>query len=97
MNFLHAPYTVGFDHFVVGVAEQREIEFLLGPEFGESFFRVGAGAQDYHARFVELFLCVTKLGRFGRSTGSIGFREEKENHGSSAEIRQGERGAFIGL
>jgi hypothetical protein len=70
---------------------------LLGSELGEIFFRVGAGAQDQYAGFVELLLCVTKLGRFGCSTGSVGFREEKEHHRSSAEIRQRERGAFIGL
>jgi hypothetical protein len=88
-ELFHAPGAVGFDHFVIGIAEQGEIEFLLGAEFGEVFFRVGAGTEDQHAAFVEGFLCVTKLGRFCRSTGSVGFREEKEDHASSAKIREG--------
>ena len=45
-EFLHAPDIVGFEHFVIGIAEQREIEFLFRPEFGEVFFLVGASAQD---------------------------------------------------
>jgi hypothetical protein len=73
---------------VIGVAEQREIESLFRPEFGEVFFRVGAGAQNQYADFVEVLLCVAKLGRFGCSTGCIGFREEKEDDTSSAKIRE---------
>ena len=87
-ELLHAPDAVGFEHFVIGVAQQREIEFLFRPEFGEVFFQVGAGAQDQHADFVEGLLCVAKLGRFGCSTGCIGFREEKEDDTSSAKIRE---------
>ncbi len=41
-------------------------------------------SQDGHAQLVELLFCVAKLGRFGRSTGSIGFRIE-EKHYSFAE------------
>ena len=31
-EFLHPPDAVGFDHFVSGIAEQREIQLLLGFE-----------------------------------------------------------------
>jgi hypothetical protein len=82
---------------VTGVAEQREIEFLFGPEFGEVFFRVAAGAQDQYADFVEGLLCVAKLGRFGCSTGCIGFREEKEHHAPSAKVRERNCRAFVRL
>ena len=87
-EFLHAPDAVGFEHFVIGVAEQREIKLLFRPEFGEVFFRVAASAQDQHADFVEVLFCVAKLGRFGCSTGCIGLREEKEDDTSSAKIRE---------
>jgi hypothetical protein len=82
---------------VVRVTEQGEIEFLFGPEFGESFFGVGACAQDQHADFLEVLLCVTKLGRFGRSTGGVGFRKEEHHNAPTAKIRERERRAFIGL
>jgi hypothetical protein len=96
-EFLHAPRAVGFDHFVVGIAEEREIQFLLGAKFGQGFFRVGAGAQNQDADFVEVFLCVAKLGRFGRSTGGVGFGKEEEDDAPAAEIGKRERCAFVGL
>jgi hypothetical protein len=44
------------------------------------FDGIGAQAEDGHTLLVEVFLCVTKLGRFNGSTGSVGFGiEEKEN------------------
>jgi hypothetical protein len=61
---------------------------LLGPEFGEIFLRVGARAQDQHADFVEVLLCVTKLGRFGRSTGSVSLRKEEQHNAPAAKIRE---------
>jgi hypothetical protein len=96
-EFLQAPHAVGFDHLVVRITEQGEIEFLFGPEFGESFFGVRACAQDQHADFFEVLLCVTKLGRLGRSTGGVGFRKEEHHNAPAAKIREGERRAFIGL
>ena len=87
-EFLHAPDAVGFEHFVVGIAEQREIKFLFRPEFGEVLFWVATSTQDQHADFVEVLFCVAKLGRFGCSTGCIGLREEKEDDTSSAKIRE---------
>jgi len=96
-EFLHAPHSVGFDHFVVGIAEQREIQFLLNAKFGEGFLRVGAGAQNQHAYFVEVFLCVAKLGRFSRSTGGVGLGKEEEHDAPAAEIGEGEHCAFVGL
>jgi len=56
------------DGFVAGIAEQGEIEILLGLERGLSFDGVGAHAQNGHAELVEIFFCVTKLGRLDGST-----------------------------
>ena len=58
--FCHAPN--------FGIAEQGEIEILLGLERGLSFDGVGAHAQNGHAELVEIFFCVTKLGRLDGST-----------------------------
>jgi hypothetical protein len=53
---------------------------VLGLEGGLRFDGIGAQAEDGHTLLVEVFLCVTKLGRFNGSTGSVGFGiEEKEN------------------
>ena len=45
-EFLHAPLAVGLDHFVIGVAEEREVQFLLGFEIDEGFDGIGAHAED---------------------------------------------------
>ena len=96
-EFLHAPHAIGFDHFVVGIAQQGKIELLFRPEFREGFFRIGACSQNEHADFVEILLCVTKLGRFGRSTGGAGLGKEEKHNAPSAEICERQRRAFIGL
>jgi len=76
-EFLHAARAVGFDRFEIGIAEKFEVEFLLGFEAGLGFDGVAAHAEDDHAKLIELFFCVTKLGRFNRSAGSVGLRIEK--------------------
>jgi hypothetical protein len=44
---------------------------------------------------VEIFLCVTKLGRFDGSTGSVGFGVEEEEYALTLEISQGDRCVVI--
>ena len=85
------------DGFVSGIAEQREIEILLGLEGGLGFDRVGAEAKDGDAEFVESFFCVTKLGRFDRSTSGAGFGVEKEEDALADEVFEGEVSAFVGF
>jgi len=84
-EFLHAARAVGFDSLQVRIAQEIEVEFLLGFEGGLSFDGVAAHPEDDHAKLVELLFCVAKLGRFGRSAGSVGFRIEKQ-HDAFAEI-----------
>jgi len=74
------------DGFVGGIAEQREIEILLGTERGLSFDGIGAQAKDGDTKLVEIFFCVTKLGRFDRSTGSVGFGVEEEQNALAGEV-----------
>jgi len=88
----HAPRAVGFDHFKLGIAQQRKIQLLLFLEAGLRFYGIPAGSQDDHIQLVELLLCVTKLGRFGRSTRGVGLRKEKQEHALAAKI--GERHVF---
>jgi len=104
-EFLHAARAVGFDGFEIGIAEEIEIEFLLGLEAGLGFDGVAAHAEDDYAKLIELLFCVTKLGRFNRSAGSVGLRIEKEDYafaemvGESnvvtGVVLQAERGGFV--
>ena len=82
---LHAARAVGFDSLQIRIAQEIEVEFLVGFEGGLRFDGVAAHAQDDHAKLVELLFCVTKLGRLGRSAGSVGFRIEKQ-HDAFAEV-----------
>jgi hypothetical protein len=78
------------------IAEKREIEILLGLEGGLGFNGIGAEAQDGDVKFVEFLFCVTKLGRFNRSTGSVGFRIEEDQDALTGEILEGKNGAVVG-
>jgi hypothetical protein len=79
------------------VAEQGEIEILLGLEGGLGFDGIGAHAEDSDTELVEIFLCVAKLGRFNRSTGGVGFGVEEEEDALAGEVFEGDGFAFVGL
>ena len=74
------------DSFVGGIAEERKIEFLLFLEGGLGFDGIGAHSEDGDTEFVEFFFCVTKLGRFDGSTGSVGFGVEEEEDALAGEV-----------
>jgi len=61
------------------------------------FDGIGAQSKDGDAELVEFLFCVTKLGRFYRSTGGVGFGEEKEQDALGVEIFQGEFFALVRL
>jgi hypothetical protein len=84
------------DGLASGIAEQGEIEIVLGFERGLGFDGIGAHAEDGHAELVEFFFCVTKLGRFYRSTGSVGFGVEEKNDASAGEVLEGDFVACVG-
>jgi hypothetical protein len=90
------PGAVGLDRFVIGIAEQREIELVLGLEPRQGFDGIRAHAQDGHTLLIELLFCVTKLGRFDGSTGSVGFRKEEEQDAPPLEVFQRDVFAFLG-
>lgn len=50
----HAARVVGFDGVEIRIAEQREIQFLLGLEFCLGLDRIRAAAQNHGVEFVEL-------------------------------------------
>jgi hypothetical protein len=81
---------------VGGITEQGEIEFVFLFEGREGFDGVGAHAEDGDAEFVELLFCVTKLGRFYRSTGGVGFGVEKEEDAPASEVFEGDGLAIVG-
>jgi hypothetical protein len=85
-ELLFLPGTEFLDGLVGRVAEQREIEILLGLEGGLGIDGIGAHAEDGDAVLVEIFFCVTKLGRFDGSTGSVGFGVEEEEDALAGEV-----------
>ena len=94
-EFLHASHAIGFDSLEARITEKIEVQFVLGFECGLGFDRVAARAEDYHAKFIELLLCVAKLGRFNRSTGGIGFWIEEEDYSFAAKIGERDIGACV--
>jgi hypothetical protein len=96
-ELLLLPGAVGFDGFVIGIAEQGEIEFKLGLEQGLGFDRIGARAEDGHFEFVELLFCVAKLGRLDDSTGGVGFGEEEKQDALALKILESDSLVFVGL
>ena len=48
-ELLHAPRAIGLDGLEVRIAEQREIQFVFGREFGLSLHFIRAAAQDDRA------------------------------------------------
>ena len=96
-ELLLLPGAVGGDGFVIGVAEQGEIEFEFGLEQRLRFDRVSARAEDGHLELVELLFCVAKLGRFDDSTGCVGFGEEKEEDALALKVLESDSLVFVGL
>lgn len=84
------------DGFVGGIAEQGEIEIVLGLEGGLGFDGIGAHAENGHAELVETFFCVAKLGRFDRSTRGVGFGVEEEQDALAGELFEGDEFVFVG-
>ena len=74
------------DGLVSRIGEQGKIDLVLGLEGGLRFDGIGAQADDGHTLLVEVFLCVTKLGRFYGSTGSVGFGIEEEKNALAFKI-----------
>jgi hypothetical protein len=95
-EFLAAPRAVGLDHFVRGIAEQREIQFVLVAEVLQRLHRVGAGSEDGDTELVELLFCVAKLGRFDRSTGGVRFGEKEKQDAAAFKILKRELFAAVG-
>jgi hypothetical protein len=83
------------DDLVGGIAEQGEIEILLGFEGGLAFNGIGAHAENGHAVLVKIFFCVTKLGRFDGSTAGVGFGVKEEEDELAGEVFEGDSFAFV--
>jgi hypothetical protein len=96
-ELLFLPGTVGLDGFVIEIAQQRKIELVLGFERRLGLDGIGAHAKDDDLALIELFLCVTKLGRFDGSTGRVGFREKEKQDAPALEVFQGHELVLVGL
>jgi len=95
-ELLFLPGTELLDGFVGGIAEQKEIEILLGLEGGLGIDGIGAHAEYGDAVLVEIFFCVAKLGRFNGSTRGIGFGIEEEEDALAGIVFKGDGFAFVG-
>jgi hypothetical protein len=91
----HAARAVGFDHFEIRVAEEREVELVFGFEFGQDVLGIRAAAQDDGIELVELRLGVAKLGRFVRSTGCESLGVEKQHHVPPMKLGEGNFRAVV--
>ena len=91
------PSTEFRDDFVSGIREQGKIEIVLGFERGLGFDGIGAQADDGYVVLIKIFFCVTKLGRFDGSTGSVGFGVEEEEDAVALEISQGDKRVVVGF
>ena len=78
-----------------GIAQEREIQFLLALEALQQLHGIGACAQDDNAAFVKFRFCVTELGRFDRSTRSVRFWEDKEDDAFPLVMAQVDFGTFV--
>ena len=87
-ELLHAPEAVGFNHFVVGIAEKCEIELILFLEARKRLHGIGTNAENLNLSLFEFFFGVTKLGRFHGSTGSIRLGKEIEQSALSLQVAQ---------
>jgi hypothetical protein len=96
-ELLLLPGAEGLDGFVIGIAQQREIEFVLGFERRLGFDGIGAHAEDGHLALIELPFCVTKLGRFDGSTGGVGFGKEEEQDAPILKVFERDVFVFVGF
>ena len=94
-ELLLLPGAEFFHGFVRGIAQQREVQLVLGLEGGQSFLGIGAHSKDGDFQLIELLFCVAKLGRFNGSTGSIGFGEKEQEDAVALKVAEGELRAFV--
>jgi hypothetical protein len=94
-EFFFLPGSEGRNKFVVGIAEQGEIQFLLCLKRSLGFDRISAQAEDGYTQFVEVLFCVTKLGRFDSSTGSVGFGVKKDEETLAFIVAEGDVFVFV--
>jgi hypothetical protein len=88
-------YTECVADFFVGVGQEsvRKVVFVL--ELLLFFGGIGGDAEDDGTRFLDLAVCVAEPARFFGSTGSVGLGVEKQHHGLTAKIFQGNRFAIL--
>jgi hypothetical protein len=71
-----------------GIAQQIEIQFVFGSKALQQFKGIGAYSYDDHSLMVELCFCVSKLGRFNRSTRCIRFGVKEKQNALAFEISE---------
>jgi hypothetical protein len=95
----------GIGDYLVGVGEQAERKVVLVLKFLLRLRRVGRDPENYRTGLLNLLIGVAEPASFYGSTGSIGAREEIQDHSLAAEflkrnifsvlVLQSEVGSFI--
>ena len=73
-EFFELPGAEGFDGFVIGITQERKIQFLFDPEIGQRFHGIGANAEDGNFLGFEFWLVIAEFAGFGGAAGRAGFR-----------------------
>jgi hypothetical protein len=92
----HAAGPVGLNGLEFRVAQEREVQLVLGAEFDHGVRRIRRTAEHDGVELFELCLGVTKLGRFGGSTGRESLGKEIKQNEFAAEIGKRRLRAVVG-
>jgi hypothetical protein len=92
----HSPGAICLNCTKILVGNQREIQLELSLEFRQRLNAIAAAPNHDRVEFLKVLHCVTKLGRFIGSTGSIGLRKKIENYILAAKIAKGDFLAVVG-
>ena len=90
------PGAERFDGFVVGVTQERKIQFLFCLKICQRFHGIGADAEDGDPLRFEFWLVIAEFAGFGRAARCAGFRIKIDQDSLALEIGEGDFLALVG-
>ena len=88
VNIFFFDYAKLITNFLIRVGEQRVWQVVLRLKFLLRFGIIGRDAQNRGTRILQFLVRFAEPASFDGSTGSISFREEKQNHWLAAKLLQ---------
>src|SRR5262245_34833635 len=88
IQYFLAPYPVGVDDFVFGVAQQGVGQFLFRLPFRQGGGRIGADADHSRASLGYFWKSVAKAAGLLSAAARAGFWKEKQQNPLAREIRE---------